>query len=394
VLQTCEWDGTRWMKRPMYQPIPVARDFAKMVYDRARRVTVMFGGQTLNDAPIAETWTWSNGQWTPRNVPGPSARFRHSMVYDTAREVTVMFGGSPLDDTWEWNGSAWTERVVAGAKPHIAHAMAFDQQRHVTVLYGGATQQSTETWEWDGVAWSQQSAAGPSVGSLANSASMTFDVARQRLVMYVGRTSQLAARTFEWDPVARVWTLLQFDGFHPNLESGMSMIYDTVRNDVLMLECDGMWRFRVGTPRPTVTSQPADSVVCRGGEHALSITAKGDARLSYRWRRDGVAVSDVPGRLSGAFTNTLHISSIVGSDAGNYDCVVVNSCGSQASESAAITLCLADINCDHVVNSQDFFNFLEAFFATPAGTVADVNGDEVVNSQDFFDFLHVLFAGC
>jgi hypothetical protein len=54
--------------------------------------------------------------------------------------------------------------------------------------------------------------------------------------------------------------------------------------------------------------------------------------------------------------------------------------------------CAADINGDAQVNSQDFFDFLVAFFGeTPP---ADFNSDGVVNSQDFFDFLAAFFNGC
>ncbi len=54
--------------------------------------------------------------------------------------------------------------------------------------------------------------------------------------------------------------------------------------------------------------------------------------------------------------------------------------------------CTADFNQDGVANSQDFFDFLSAFFGLLPS--ADVNRDGVVNSQDFFDFVAAFFAGC
>jgi hypothetical protein len=54
--------------------------------------------------------------------------------------------------------------------------------------------------------------------------------------------------------------------------------------------------------------------------------------------------------------------------------------------------CAADFNNDGLANSQDFFDYVTAFFA--GDPRADFNGDGVTNSQDFFDYVSAFFAGC
>jgi len=56
------------------------------------------------------------------------------------------------------------------------------------------------------------------------------------------------------------------------------------------------------------------------------------------------------------------------------------------------TTCFADFDNSGLVNSQDFFDFLVAFFA--GNSRADMNQDSFINSQDYFDFTAAFFNGC
>jgi hypothetical protein len=58
--------------------------------------------------------------------------------------------------------------------------------------------------------------------------------------------------------------------------------------------------------------------------------------------------------------------------------------------------CRADWNVDGVLDSQDFYRFVDDFLNCDSDIDCsrDFNRDGVVNTQDFFDFVGAFFAGC
>jgi Carbohydrate binding module (family 6) len=81
--------------------------------------------------------------------------------------------------------------------------------------------------------------------------------------------------------------------------------------------------------KPTITSHPVASTVRNVGQgHVITLTGGASGATSYRWYRDGVAVTDLAGRFSGATTTSLTLSTLEqGIHGGNYRLRATNACG-------------------------------------------------------------------
>ena len=75
---------------------------------------------------------------------------------------------------------------------------------------------------------------------------------------------------------------------------------------------------------PIIISQPQAEIKCIGENVTFSITASGTGNLSYSWKKDGVALSNIPGRISGATTSSLTLTNIISGDAAIYTCEVTD----------------------------------------------------------------------
>jgi len=133
---------------------------------------------------------------------------------------------------------------------------------------------------------------------------------------------------------------------------------------------------------PAITGHPANATAAVGGSASFSVTATGDG-LSFRWRKGGNELTD-DGRISGALTATLSINPVTLDDAGDYDCVVTNTCGSQTSNAATLTVnspfITGDTNCDGVVNFDDIDPFVVALSGQP-GYEAEYPGCRWLNAD-------------
>ena len=250
VSETWEWDGAVWERKSLEGPPP--RVNQAMVYDGARQVTFLFGGQGYDETHsikqlLNDTWIWDGIVWTellPAESPGPRAG--HAMAFDSQQAQVVLFGGDSTDsldlqgpflnDTWIWDGVTWTEVPVLNAlSPRFHHAMTHDSVRGRTVLFGGHAEDAPvgDTWEWDGSNWSEVTAA--HMPSNRRGHAMTFDSDRGVVILFGGELGVGFSReTWEYDGVD--WILAPI-GNSPESAS-VALAYDGARKEVVLFTGD------------------------------------------------------------------------------------------------------------------------------------------------------------
>jgi hypothetical protein len=231
--------GPQWWLRSTSGP--PARFGHTMVYDNARRVTVLFGGRTnwAGIYPVNDLWEWDGIRWTQRmertitngwtNVPTmgwqvahrerPVQRAHHTMAYDSRRGRVVLFGGHSLDpggstpvlkDLWEWDGTQWHFRATNGPIARLYPSMTYDERRGRIVLFGGqpvgpGPSDSELVWEWDGEQWhTNLPPQNPSGANSRSQSRMTYDSFRG--VAVFGPTIESYSHWSFWDWDGVKWT--------------------------------------------------------------------------------------------------------------------------------------------------------------------------------------------
>ena len=157
----------------------------------------------------------------------------------------------------------------------------------------------------------------------------------------------------------------------------------------------------------SIMTQPAPQSTCPGGTASFTVGASGTLAFKWQWRPEPAAawadlangINFYQGRpsldVTGAASAALN-PRILWGIGGNlsFRCIVANNCGNTISDAALLAVCMADFNCDSIVEDSDFVIFAAAYDllvcddpAMPANCPADINGDGLVDDTDF-----VLFA--
>ena len=262
---------------------PDGRYLQAAAFDEVRKVVVMFGGTNTNPstgmvAPNQETWIWSpvTGKWTRLTGAGsaPDARSGASMVYDSLRGKFVMFGGRAgsgfnFEDTWEWDPTtgAWTNMSAAGAHPSARsqHGMVYEKSTGKILLFGGGRSDSGsydgsgvsislgDTWEYEPVAhvWTQLAVTG--APSVRHDFGMAWDSTRNVALLFGGLQTDIASvpgvpkqDTWEWNPATSTWTERTAAGNKPSQRYAHAMAFDGSRGKAVVF---GGWDIGTGGSR-------------------------------------------------------------------------------------------------------------------------------------------------
>lgn len=239
---TWEWDGKRWRRVSAEGPSP--RNWAALVYDAARGRVILFGGREgegRSGTPRGETWEWDGKRWQLLDRDGPSPRDHHAMIYDRARKKIVLFGGwdgaKTLNDTWEWDGAKWNQLSQEGPQKRAAFGLAYDERRKAAVMFGGRDGDLLldDTWTWDGRRWTRQNSSGPSKRAFPG---MVYDSRQHRVILFGGVDKSgpnsetefdLFNDTWAWN--GDRWVKLSDEG--PSERGVYSMAYDRSRRQAV-----------------------------------------------------------------------------------------------------------------------------------------------------------------
>lgn len=153
---------------------------------------------------------------------------------------------------------------------------------------------------------------------------------------------------------------------------------------------------------PAVSGVPRAFAGCPQEPGTLTVSATG-TDLQYRWRRYpriGPGVVEIPNSNS----PTLTIQSLFLSDAGEYDCVISNGCGSVTTPRYRLAVLAVDRGSqggtqgsDGLVTSDDFIVFINQYFnhdiRADIGATGGVSlPDGLFDNNDFVSFINLFFS--
>src|SRR5262245_13751307 len=186
-------------------------------------------GDGASEAPDARPdASFSTRHWVNRNDGTPGIWYSPKLVYHDRRGTVIMYGGDTPTmagaGMWELTTTGWVllcDPCAPGRRN--GHAMTYDVARDRIVLFGGQGGGLGDLWEWDGSSWMQITPGG-AVPAHRDFAQLTYDPQRRRAVMIGGLAAGVRDDAiYEYD--GTTWSLASPAGVGTVGGTGSSTVY-------------------------------------------------------------------------------------------------------------------------------------------------------------------------
>lgn len=372
-IAQCTPDWTQLSAGGVNASFPAARLYHGMAYDAARDRVVLYGGATGSGATLrGDQWEWDGSSWSLVSAAAaPGLRRGMGMVYDPARNRTVVFGGITSGginaETWEFDSEtvAWTQIITPLSPPPRGFAgMTYDSARQRVVLFGGwatGLNYLQDTWEYDGTTWVEVGDGSPTAPPPRGFHSLAYNPVTQRSVLFGGILGELSQTTYfndTWEWNGSSWAQAAPQGTLPPIRAYTTLTFDGSLGKVVLF---GGFEF-------------------------------GSGRLNDTWTWDGQswALQNTPN-----FCTARQAHAVVYDSSRRRQILFGGIIGSPRNDTWQLAIpphCPADVNCSGTATVQDIFDFLADYFNN--APAADFNASGSVTVQDIFDYLAAYFAGC
>ncbi len=399
------WNGSAWF------PLGSGMNSTVTALTTLPNGDVIAGGVFTNagGVPVNNIARWNGSAWSPLGSGITSANTSLVRALTTlpsgdviAGGVFDIAGGVAASNIARWNGSAWSP-LDTGVN-NTLNALA--TLPNGNVIAGGVfTSPDNRIARWNGSAWSAfgfgVSGEVHALTTLANGDIIAGG--------FFGATGGFPVVLVNY--IAR-WNGSSWSALGTGTDNGVRALAVLSNGDVIaggdFKTAGGTYagfiaRYNFGTPAPTITTQPLPQSACPAGSATFTIAAGGSGPFTYQWRNGTTPINTTTN--PSAATSTLTLTNVQPGDAGSYDCIVTNACGSVTSNVATLTL--LDSCCDSIdFNNNDvfpedqdvidFFEVLAGGDCSPGNTCSDIdfnNNGVFPEDQDVIDFFNVLAGG-
>jgi len=228
---------------------PPTRASFDMVYDDARKVSILFGGINIDlKMKFNDTWVYNltSNEWTDVTpTVSPPARSNHAMVFDNASNLVVLFGGhddnyNKFNDTWVYDvgTNTWTKRYpISAPAPRIEHAMAYDSINNLIVLFGGRGKGDMlfrdDTWIYDVSTNIWTNVTPPLSPSARQAPAMAFDSKNGVVVLFGGYNDTHLGDTWIYNVSTNIWVDMN-PAHSPTPRHDSNIVYDIYNEELIL----------------------------------------------------------------------------------------------------------------------------------------------------------------